>query len=94
MRTIDEREEDIMEENRKQLTDDELDEISGGWAVKNEVTTIEVYCIGGDFSKSFTHPSKEICEDNARNYMREKHGKCERCGKLLRKRDSNRHQMI
>ncbi|MCR4764030.1 MAG: bacteriocin [Lachnospiraceae bacterium] len=30
LRTIDEREEDIMEENRKQLTDDELDEISGG----------------------------------------------------------------
>ena len=84
-----------MQEKMKPLTDEELNQVSGGWGVKNdEMTTIEVYCVGGDFSLLFKHVSKEVCEDQARGYMRETHGRCENCGKVLRKRDSNNHQML
>lgn len=83
-----------MQEKMKPLTDEELNQASGGLAVKNEMTTIEVYCVGGDFSRLFKHVSKEVCEDQARSYMSEKQGRCEKCGKVLKKRESNNHQML
>lgn len=83
-----------MQEKMKPLTDEELNQASGGLAVKNEMTTIEVYCVGGDFSRLFKHVSKEVCEDQARGYMKEKQGRCEKCGKVLKKRDCNNLQML